>query len=218
MKYSLLRSIALLCIFILFNGNTSSSSSSNISNKKSSVLSQSKNTKDNSATSNSYATTNYPSGLRVIIIRHAEKPDSGSNLSCKGLNRALELSKVLYNKYKLVDHIYTPQMRTGEITSSSRMYQTIVPYAVKYNLNIDSQFNLGEEVLLAKTISNQTGIVLIVWKHKCIPNLIHALGIADTSIKWKEHDFDSIWIISYQNGKAILSFDKENISPSTECN
>jgi hypothetical protein len=46
---------------------------------------------------------------------------------------------------------------------------------------------------------------------------VQALGIKDTHLKWKGDDFDSIWIISFKNGKAVLNYDKENLNPSTEC-
>ncbi len=48
-----------------------------------------------------FAQTNKGNGLqKVVIIRHAEKPDDGDNLSCKGFNRSLALTSVLYNKFK----------------------------------------------------------------------------------------------------------------------
>jgi len=28
-------------------------------------------------------------GLKIVIIRHGEKPDNGDNLNCQGLNRAM---------------------------------------------------------------------------------------------------------------------------------
>jgi hypothetical protein len=39
--------------------------------------------------------------LKVVIIRHGEKPETGDNLSCQGENRALQLPAVLYKKYNI---------------------------------------------------------------------------------------------------------------------
>jgi hypothetical protein len=53
---------------------------------------------------------------RIIIIRHGEKPDKGDNLSCKGLNRALQLPDVIYKKFGVPERIYTPTPDIGGST------------------------------------------------------------------------------------------------------
>lgn len=164
-----------------------------------------------------FAQTNPDKSLRVIILRHAEKPDEGDNLSCQGLNRALALPNVLYSKFKLPDHIFVPSINTGKKTGVARMYQTIVPFAVKYNLNIDTKFDVGNEKALAQSIKKKSGTILVVWEHNNIPAIAQELGVTGEKLKWKGSDFDSIWIITYKNGKAELSIDKENLNPSAEC-
>src|SRR5690349_3025252 len=79
--------------------------------------------------------------LKVVIIRHGEKPDNGDNLNCQGLNRATALPKVLYSKFGTANEIYVPAVNTGNKTKSARMFQTITPYAVKYNLDINSSYD-----------------------------------------------------------------------------
>jgi hypothetical protein len=155
--------------------------------------------------------------LKVIIIRHAEKPEQGDNLSCQGLNRALQLPEVLYGKFKLPDHIFASSINTGKTTGTARMYQTIVPFAIKYNLNINSKFEVGEEDALAKSILKKKGTVLVVWEHNNIPKIAKELGVKEDKLKWKGSDFDSIWIITFKNGNAELRIDKENINPSADC-
>ena len=58
---------------------------------------------------------------------------------------------------------------------------------------------------------------MIVWEHKAIQVLVSALGVEGAPQR-VDADFDSIWIIDYQIGKAKLSMDKEGIIPSAECN
>jgi hypothetical protein len=154
---------------------------------------------------------------KVIIIRHGEKPDAGNNLSCQGQNRALMLPAVLYAKFKTPDYIYVPALRLGKSTNESRMYQTIVPYAVKYNLNINTKFEVTDAAGLARDIMKKQGTIIIVWEHNNIPLIAAAFGIKEDKMKWKGDDFDSIWIITFQNGKATLTKDSENINPSSEC-
>jgi hypothetical protein len=155
---------------------------------------------------------------KIVIIRHGEKPDEGNNLSCQGLNRALELPAVLYAKYKLPDHIFVPDIKSGKSTNKSRMYQTIVPFAVKYNMDIDTHYNIEDTKALADAIMKIPGYVLVVWEHNKIPEIVHALGIKDKELNWKNNDFDSIWVITF-NKKGIpkLTFDSENINPSETC-
>ena len=159
------------------------------------------------------------SQLKIIIIRHGEKPDKGYNLSCQGLNRSYALVNVLYDKFKLPSDILVPSIKTGKKnTKHARMSQTIDPFAKKYNLPIDSKFGLGDEAGLAKYLLEKKGTILVVWEHKNIPAIAQGLGVTtDKKLKWKGSDFDSIWIITFKNGKAELTTDKENINPSADC-
>jgi len=153
---------------------------------------------------------------RVIIIRHGEKPEQGDNLSCKGLNRALQLPNVLNKKFGIPDYIFVPSINTGKKTGTARMYQTIVPFAVKYNLNINTKYDVDDTKELARDVLKRNGTVLLVWEHKHIDNILKALGL-QSSDKWTDDDFDSIWIISFESGKPVLTKDKEGINPSSDC-
>src|ERR1700744_1145953 len=95
--------------------------------------------------------------LRIILIRHGEKPDNGDNLTCAGLNRALKLPEVLKNKFGIPDYIYAPSPNTGKQTKNGRMLQTIMPFAVKYNLTINTSCNVDESDKLVKDINKTSG-------------------------------------------------------------
>lgn len=154
--------------------------------------------------------------LRVVIIRHAEKPEVGDHLSCQGENRALQLPVVLYRKFKRPDRVYVPSAVTRQSTSHVRMFETIVPFAVKYDLSVNSEFPVHAYVDLAGRVLKETGTVLLVWEHRAIPALASQLGV-NKPPKWKSADFDSIWIITFAGGKASLSIDREAIVPEVEC-
>jgi hypothetical protein len=155
-------------------------------------------------------------GLKVIIIRHGEKPETGNNLSCLGENRALQLPKVLSQKFQQFNHTYVPSMKLDKSTSHVRMFQTVTPFAVKYNLKINSKYQETDFSKIAKSVMKKTGTVLMVWEHKSIPPLATSLGVQNPP-DWKGSDFDSIWIITYPNGEAVLSFDAEGLTPSADC-
>lgn len=165
-----------------------------------------------------FAQTNTSSGLqKVVIIRHAEKPDKGDNLSCKGFNRSLALISVLYNKFKLPDKIFVPEVGNGKTTNQLRMLETIAPFAIKYNLNIDTKFDVDDAKDAADKILKTNGYVLVVWQHDKIDNIVKALGADIKGMKWGDDDYDSIWIVNFKNGKATLTVDKENLNPKDNC-
>jgi hypothetical protein len=54
--------------------------------------------------------------LKVIIIRHAEKPPKGDNLTCEGLNRSLRLPAILNTKFGIPDYVYVPSLGMDKTT------------------------------------------------------------------------------------------------------
>src|SRR5215471_10972274 len=80
------------------------------------------------------------STLKVILVRHGEKPKTGSNLTCEGLNRSLQLPEVVDKKFGKPDYLYVPSLAMGDSTKHARMFQTAIPLAVKYQLEITSRF------------------------------------------------------------------------------
>jgi len=153
---------------------------------------------------------------KVVIIRHGEKPKSGDNLSCQGENRALRLPAVLHKKFGKPDYTYVPALKLGESTNHARMFQTVVPFAVKYDLTLNSKFAESDVAGVAKDVLTHTGLVLVVWEHSQIPSLVAALGVSQPPA-WKKEDFDSIWVVSYAAGQAPMTIGAEGITPSPQC-
>ncbi len=162
--------------------------------------------------------------LRVVIIRHGEKPDSGDNLSCQGLNRALLLPAVLDTVTGHPDYTYVPMISTGgKKTSSVRMFQTVTPFAVQQNLPINSTFKEDSVVQAAADIKKKRGMVLMVWEHSNIPPLAKAFGVKG-KLSWSGKDFGSIWIIDFSKTDKkgnlkdpVLTIEQENLNPPTTC-
>lgn len=160
---------------------------------------------------------NSPSdALKVVIIRHGEKPKEGDNLSCQGQNRALQLAAVLHRKINIPDAIYVPTLKSDDKTKHSRMFQTVSPFAIKYNVTINSKYSSDENAKIVKSVFKNLGTVLMVWEHNAIQPLASSLGV-EKPPAWDDADFDSIWVINYQNGKAQLALDKEGLNPADAC-
>ncbi|HLX93456.1 MAG TPA: hypothetical protein VKR32_17350 [Puia sp.] len=156
-------------------------------------------------------------GLRVVFIRHAEKPLKGENLNCQGLNRSEQIPTMLIGKFGVPDYVYVPKISTDSTTRHSRMFQTIIPLAVKYNLIINSKYAEKDSSGVAADIKNKSGTVLVVWEHRAITPLVRALGIPDFKVNWGDDDYESIWIISFTNGIAKITYDKEGLVPGSVC-
>ncbi len=154
--------------------------------------------------------------LKVVIIRHAEKSKDGDNLSCQGQNRATQLASVLYQKINKPDFTYVPALKLDKATKHSRMFQTVTPFAVKYDLTINSKYAVDDYDDVAKSVLKKEGTVLMVWSHAEISDLVSALGV-DEAPTWDDADFDGMWTITYPDGKAVLTMDAEGLSPQQDC-
>jgi len=151
--------------------------------------------------------------FRIILIPHVEKPDNGDNLSCQEFNRSLQLPNVIYARFGISDDIYVPASGVEKATKNSRMLETIKPFAVKYNLKINTSFDVGPVLLLAQELKTSTCAILIVWEHDDLPDIAKDVGIS-SQLNWKSDNFDTIWNIDIRNGKSSVSAEQENISPS----
>ena len=154
--------------------------------------------------------------LRVVIIRHGEKSLTGDNLSCQGQNRALMLPAVLVQKFQVPNHVYVPSIRQKKSESHARMLETVIPLAVKYDLNINSEFAVDAYADIAAQVLHKSDTVLMVWEHNGIPALAAALGVNNPPA-WKTKNFDGIWVITYNDGKASLSVDRQGLIPPVDC-
>ena len=155
--------------------------------------------------------------LKVVLIRHAEKPDGGDHLSCKGLNRSLALPGVLYPLIGRPDYTYVAKVSGGSSTSHVRMLETIVPFAVKYDLKVSDKFDEEDVDGLAKDVLKKEGTVLIVWEHSRLESVARALGVVDNMLTWHADDFDGIWVITFPKGVAHLDKQREGLTPAAAC-
>jgi len=156
--------------------------------------------------------------LKIVFIRHAEKPAKGDNLTCEGINRSMKLPAVITAKFGVPEFTFVPALGLGEATKHSRMFQTIIPLAAKYNLVINSNHAEKDSLNLAADLKGRSGVVLVVWEHKAIASIIRSLGVTDERLYWPDDDYDSIWIVSFKNGVPVINRDKEDLHPAKGCN
>jgi hypothetical protein len=96
------------------------------------------------------------------------------------------------------------------------MFQTITPLAIKNELEINSSYSGNDHEGIADNVLSKKGTVLLVWKHSKIDEIAQNLGVKNPP-KWRSQDYDSIWIVSFNNGKASLGIEQQGIIPSANC-
>jgi hypothetical protein len=162
----------------------------------------------------------------IVAIRHAEKPPTSlGQLTCKGLNRALALPKVLIPRYGKPDRIYAPDpgTRIGQLGNLSYSYvrplMTIEPIAIQLAMPVNALIgfkNVGQlrKELLAPENANSTAY--LAWEHVYLnqfaKRLLKAYG-KDPSLvpDWPNDDYDRIYVFQIKDigKKKELTFSVE---------
>lgn len=164
----------------------------------------------------------------IVLIRHAEKPKGGlGQLSCKGLNRALALPKVLLNKFGRPQYIFAPNP-SEKVDDAKYFYvrplMTIEPTAIACGLPVNTAFGYLEiealqNELLEPQYSNAT--IFIAWEHGLqdafARRLVHHFGNdAKVVPDWSNDEYDMIFVFQIKtdgNHKTLsFSIDHERLN------
>jgi hypothetical protein len=147
----------------------------------------------------------------ILIIRHAEKPTSGIELSPEGQKRA-EAYVGYFQRFAIdgkpvkLDYLFA----TADSNKSSRPRLTITPLSKALGIEIDSRFTDDNFSKLAQEIQNHPHgrNILICWHHGRIPALLNALGVDPKQLlpngEWPADVFG--WLIQLRydkNGKLF---------------
>jgi hypothetical protein len=127
-----------------------------------------------------------PSGQPVetiVCIRHGEKPAGGlGQLTCRGLNRALALPRVLLAKYGSPQFVFAPNPTQKADPNGGYYYirplMTIEPTAIRCGLPVNTQFGYKEITGLEAELQKekyQRATIFIAWEHGVLPNLVRDL-------------------------------------------
>ncbi|OIO03611.1 MAG: hypothetical protein AUJ51_03830 [Elusimicrobia bacterium CG1_02_56_21] len=151
-------------------------------------------------------------------MRHAEKPEHGSELSPQGFKRARALVKFFKTSaavtlYGTPAAIYAAAPKNEG--SSVRSIQTVQPLAEALNLRVDAAYTRGQTHKLVRALMEapeyKGKMVLICWQHEALVKIALELtaynGSAATvqdSIPqfWPGETFDRAWILDFAGGKA----------------
>ncbi|MGA9322704.1 MAG: histidine phosphatase family protein [Xanthobacteraceae bacterium] len=163
---------------------------------------------------------------KIILIRHAEKPDgTAQGVSEAGKADPEELVVRGWQRSGALVHLFAPrdgrfaapqlaQPKTifasavGKHSNSLRPQHTVLELSKQLNLSLDLRYPKGDESGLAKAAVAASGPVLIAWEHENIPAIVNAVvGNATTCPqKWPDSRFDLIWVLDQRAADAGWEF------------
>lgn len=159
----------------------------------------------------------------IVAIRHGEKPSGGlGQLTCKGLNRALALPKVLIPRFGKPDAIYAPDPADEVNDGSNSRYSyvrpliTIEPTAIALGMPVNAQIGFKDIAKLQVELTAPdyaNSLIFVAWEHVMLNRFARQMLKRygdDPSVvpDWPNSDYDRIYIfkITRDRGKPRLIF------------
>jgi len=157
----------------------------------------------------------------IVILRHAEKPadDKNAHLSSRGVDRAIELAKLLPALPAITNHAGSIVLIAPHPTTHAhglRCLETLEPTARRLHLAPETRYaasdwrRLARELLTSPAYDGKT--VVVCWVHDDIPALAKALGVKNVP-SWSGKTFDRLWFVSYARGHAKLDDQPQHLLP-----
>jgi hypothetical protein len=155
----------------------------------------------------------------VLIIRHAEKPDSGQGLSAAGQQRA-EAYVQYFKGFQVaakpvrLDYLFA----TADSKGSQRPRLTLEPLAAALGLKVDHRFkNKNFQELADEIQSKDHGkCMLICWHHGEIPELVRALGADPAKLlpdaKWPDREYGWVLQLRYDHEGRVIPGETVRVS------
>ncbi len=158
----------------------------------------------------------------VLVIRHGEKPESGTGLTPAGEARAKAYVNY-FTHYSANGHLVKigRLIATKDTAKSWRERLTLAPLGEATKIPLEMDFKNAEVDELVKSL-NQTpgkGNILICWHHGQIPALLTDLGADATKVlgaaKWPGDHFDWVIQLHYDASGHLVAQDVKKIVEPT---
>ncbi len=158
----------------------------------------------------------------ILVIRHAEKPDSGYDLTPDGYKRANAYVNyfknfTVYSQPFTIDHLFA----AADSPKSHRPRLTLEPFSKASGLDIDTNFNSKEFQELADAIraGSYGKHILICWHHEAIPQLVRAFGANPDTLfpggQWPDDIYGWVIQLRYDSNGHLADAKRieENLMP-----
>jgi hypothetical protein len=160
-----------------------------------------------------------PKGSVVLIIRHAENPQTGHGLSPRGEQRA-EAYKNYFKNFSFDSKRLEPQaiFAAKDSKQSHRPHLTVEPFAKAAKLPINTRYGSNESAHLAADLhtTEQGKVILVCWRHGVIPDLLRALGEKPKKLlpqgKWPDAVYDWVILLSFDQDGRLIPANSRRIS------
>ena len=153
------------------------------------------------------AQQNQLANATVLIVRHAEKPESGNSLTPLGFARADKYAEY-FRPFKADSEIITiDALYAGADSKGSvRPRLTLEPLSWAMGIPLNTQFPTTDPEALATALRTEPHgrHVLIAWRHSKIPALVKALGADPESLIP-----NSVWPDAVYDWVLLLHFDAQ---------
>jgi hypothetical protein len=155
----------------------------------------------------------------ILLIRHAEKPAIGRELTPEGIKRAAAYVRY-FQDLQMDGRPVRPDclIAGADSISSIRPRLTLEPLAAALGLKLDDTHKTKDPEALADYLraGPRGKTILISWKHTQIPNLVRALG-ADPDLllpegKWPDDVFCWLIALRYDGNGALIASDAKRIN------
>lgn len=158
-----------------------------------------------------------------MIIRHAEKPAVGRDLTDKGRQRAEAYAgyfKTLAIDSKSLKPDYL--VATADSDGSERPRLTLEPLSKALGRKIDLRFKAKQDRELAEDLraTPHGQCVLICWHHGKIPDLVKALGADPAKLLpnglWPDEEYGWILVLRYDGDGRLITGQTRRIDGISE--
>jgi hypothetical protein len=157
----------------------------------------------------------------ILLIRHAEKPESGPGLSPVGVARADAYVKY-FQGLSIGSRVLTPDclIAAADSDQSSRPRLTLEPLGKALKLPINDHYGASQVETLGEDLraTPHGACILICWRHGGMPRLLAALGAKPSAFlpgdTWPEEEYGWIIHLRYDSeGRLVRSLSKPIIQP-----
>ncbi len=161
---------------------------------------------------------------QIMLMRHAEKPEVGNELSSKGWQRAhalpsLFLSRAEFRTYGTPAALYAMSPKNAD--GSVRAIQTLLDLSYQLNMPIIKKFSRDEVKKLVNNIKDDKDLdgkmIVICWEHKVLEDIAKELGFK--GLNWPSEQFDRVWLLNFSekgNAKSFSNVPEKLLSGDSE--
>ncbi len=147
---------------------------------------------------------------QIIFLRHGEKPETGPELSERGMARAKALVPLFTQDSRMLEHgpaVAIFVMKPSKSGGSVRALETMAPTAQALKLKLDRHFTRDETAPLMHAILSTRAYagktVIVCWEHEVLPDMLKASGWTGGPTHWSDKTFDRLWVLDFENGKPV---------------